>query len=122
MGLEIHRGSFGVTGIKMSFHQKCYFSFRLHGMIIYKLISATKVMGLNLHTGSLRVTGVKGHFYLESLSILCSTRLIHVDHLETLYNHMLLGQISIWIHLVLLGQKVIVTKTTLISPYYRARQ
>ena len=34
MGLEIQSGSFGVTGVKGHFHQKCYFSFRLHGMVI----------------------------------------------------------------------------------------
>ena len=27
MGLEIHTGSFGVTGSKSHFHQKCYFSY-----------------------------------------------------------------------------------------------
>ena len=32
MGLEIHPGSLGSQGSKVHFHQKCYFSFRLHGM------------------------------------------------------------------------------------------
>ena len=34
MGLEIHTGSFGVTGSKSHFHQKCYFSYSLHGIIM----------------------------------------------------------------------------------------
>ena len=34
MGLEIHTGSFGVMGSKSHFHQKCYFSYSLHGIIM----------------------------------------------------------------------------------------
>ena len=34
MGLKIHTGSFGVTGVKRYFHQRCYFSYRLHGMVM----------------------------------------------------------------------------------------
>ena len=34
MWSNVNLGSFGVTGVKRSYHQKCYFSFRLHGMVM----------------------------------------------------------------------------------------
>ena len=34
MGLEIHRGHLESQWSKGHFHQKCYFSFRLHGMVM----------------------------------------------------------------------------------------
>ena len=94
MGLEIQSGSFGVTGSKGHFYQKCYFSFRLHGMVIglmhiHQLDTLYKVMGLEFHPGSFGVTGVKRSFspkcYFSFRLHGMVMGLMHIHKLDTFY-------------------------------------
>ena len=68
MGLKIHQGSFGVTGVKRSFLPKMLFLLQItcygHGdsCILISYIPSTKVMGLEIQSGSFWVTGVKRSF------------------------------------------------------------
>ena len=69
MGLEIHPGSFGVTGVKkVHFHQKFCFFIRLHGMVM----GLTHIHQLDTHykrfgsRNSHRV--IWGHWVKESFS------------------------------------------------------
>ena len=92
---KIIRGHLGSQGSKGHFHQKCYFSYMLHGMVmwlihIHQLDTLYYVMGSNVNLGSFGVTGVKGHFHQKcylTRSVLNSMtiRLKHMHQLETLY-------------------------------------
>ena len=67
MGLKIHPGSFGVTGVKRSFSLKTLLLLQFTGMVMWlmdmhQLDPSTKVMGLKIHPGSFGVTGVKRLF------------------------------------------------------------
>ena len=76
MGLKIHPGSFGVTGVKRSFSLKMLLllQFTGYGHVTHVHASAwppsTKVMGLKIHPGSFGVTGVKRLFSLKTLLLL----------------------------------------------------
>ena len=76
MGLKIHPGSFGVTGVKRSFSLKTLLllQFTGYGHVTHVHTSAwppsTKVMGLKIHPGSFGVTGVKRLFSLKTLLLL----------------------------------------------------
>ena len=76
MGLKIHPGSFGVTGVKRSFSLKTLLllQFTGYGHVTHVHASAwppsTKVMGLKIHPGSFGVTGVKRLFSLKTLLLL----------------------------------------------------
>ena len=66
-GLKFTRGHLGSQGSKGHFHQKCYFSFRVHGMVmrllhIDQLDTLYKSYRIKIHLGSLGVTGVKSSF------------------------------------------------------------
>ena len=58
MGLKIHPGSFGVTGVK----KVTFTDYRVRSRdscTYIRLTPSTNVMGLKIHTGSFGVTGVK---------------------------------------------------------------
>ena len=70
MGLKIHPGSFGVTGVKKMILRKTLLLLQItwYGLVTYLscngLTLSTKVMGLKIHPGSFGVTGVKNvNFY-----------------------------------------------------------
>ena len=67
MLLEIHTGSFGVMGSKSHFHQKCYFSYSLHGIImrlkhIHQLDTLYKLRVWKFTLGHLGSQGSNGNF------------------------------------------------------------
>ena len=57
MGLEIQLGSFGVTGVKRSVLPKCYFSYKLYG-IIMELMHIRQLDTLYKSYGSRNSAGV----------------------------------------------------------------
>ena len=70
MGLKIHPGSFGVTGVKKMILRKTLLLLQItwYGLVTNLscngLTLSTKVMGLKIHPGSFGVTGVKNvNFY-----------------------------------------------------------
>ena len=70
MGLKIHPGSFGVTGVKKIILRKTLLLLQItwYGLVTNLscngLTLSTKVMGLKIHPGSFGVTGVKNvNFY-----------------------------------------------------------
>ena len=70
MGLKIHPGSFGVTGVKKMILRKTLLLLQItwYGLVTNLscngLTLSTKVMGLEIHPGSFGVTGVKNvNFY-----------------------------------------------------------
>ena len=113
-----HTSRKGHRGQKGLFHQNCYFSCRLHGMVmglmyIHKLDTFYKSYRLNFDLGSFGVTVVKRLFSLKCYS---SYRLhgmvmglMHIYQLNTLYksNRLNFQFGVIWGHR---GQKVIFTK------------
>ena len=72
IGLKIHPGSLGVTGVKRSFSPKLLFLIQITwyvqgSCICISLDPSTKVIGLKIHPGSLGVTGVKRSFSPKTL-------------------------------------------------------
>ena len=86
MGLKIHPGSFGVTGVKRLFSLKTPTSptdyrVRSRDSCTYiRLTPSTNVMGLKIHTGSFGVTGVKRSFSPKMLLLLEITWHGHIIH------------------------------------------
>ena len=84
-GLKFTRGHLGSQGSKGHFHQKCYFSFRVHGMVmrlmhIDQLDTLYKSYRIKIHLGSLGVTGVKSSFSQKTLFLQHITWYGHVTH------------------------------------------
>ena len=73
MGLEIHSGSLGVTGVKRSFSPRMLFLLQItwYGHRTHACASARYPLqiawGLEIHLGSFGVTGVKRLFLLKML-------------------------------------------------------
>ena len=131
MGLKIHPGSFGVTGVKKVIFTKNatsptnYRVWSCDSCTYISLTPSTKVMGLKIHPGSFGVTGVKRSFSLKTLLLLQFTGYGHVTHVHAsawppLYKSY--GSKNspgvIWGHR---GQKVIFTKNATSPTDYRVR-
>ena len=88
MGLKIHPGSFGVTGVKKVIFTKnatsptVYRVWSCDSCTYISLTPSTKVMGLKIHPGSFGVTGVKRSFSLKTLLLLQFTGYGHVTHVH----------------------------------------
>ena len=86
--LKFTRGHLGSQGSKGHFHQKCYFIFGLHGvvmwlMIIHQLDLLYTSYGLKIHPGSFGVTGVRS-FSPKMLFLLYSLHgiIIRLKHIH----------------------------------------
>ena len=120
----------GHRGEKCHLHQKCYFSCRLHGMVlwlmhIHQLNTTTKPIGTKIDMGSVDVTWVKRSFSPKMLCLLQITWYGSVTHTFPSARHpynscrlkFKFGVIwGYW------GQKVIFTKNAITSLYYIAWQ
>ena len=70
-GLKSTRGHLGSQGSKGHFHQKCFFSFWVHGMVmrpmhIDQLNTLYKSYRIKIHLGHLGLQGSKVHFHKKN--------------------------------------------------------
>ena len=95
MGLKIYPGSFGVTGSKGHFYQKCYFSYRLHVMVMWLMYidqlytfyksygSRNSVRVIWGHWGQKVIFTKKCYFSFRLHGMVIG--LMHIHQLDTLY-------------------------------------
>ena len=100
----------GHRGQRGHFHQNCYFSYRLHGMImwlmhIYQPDTLYKNYWFKIHLGSLGVTGVKRSFSQKTLFLQQITWYGHVTHAYSSGRYLYRSNRSKSSSLVICGQR-----------------